>query len=46
MGKIYHLDLQTLLETFEGQTGVLQREFAKGITFWQTRSDYSNRDTN
>ena len=31
MGKIYHLDLQTLLETFEGQTGVLQREFAKGI---------------
>ncbi len=31
MGKIYHLDLKTLIETFEGQSGVLKREIPKGV---------------
>ncbi len=29
MGKIYYLDLKTLMETLEGQSGMLQRELAK-----------------
>lgn len=31
MGKIYHLDLKTLIETLEGQSGILQRELPKGV---------------
>ena len=29
MGKIYYLDLKTLMETLEGQSGILQRELVK-----------------
>jgi hypothetical protein len=32
MGKIYYLDLKTLLETLEGQSCILQREVPKNIT--------------
>ncbi len=32
MGKIYYLDLKTLLETLEGQSCILQREIPKNIT--------------
>jgi hypothetical protein len=31
MGKLYHLDLKTLIDTFEGQSGVLQRTIPKGV---------------
>ncbi len=31
MGKIYYLNLKTLLETLAGQSGVLRRELPKGV---------------